>query len=347
MGVQKKERLFYLDFIRVIAVITILLTHYNALFVYMWDETALKKVVLTWKVANLYIGDFGVSLFLIISGAALMYVYEEKMEAKNFYLKRFLNIYPMFWLAWFCTFLYTFYVNRGINQNIPKKNIILTILGMDGYLSSVFPTFYQVGDWFVGFIVIMYLIFPLLWLGIKKSPVVTGVIIGILYMISFIWYPWRIPNCTFILIRLPEIFFGMYFVKSIKIVNWKVALVSFGVLMINTILSPSFDKNIQTTYIGIASFLLLVYISSKIKNLIIKRACRTLSKYSYAVFLTHHYIIYQIASKFDLNNITILESYLLFSLCCIIIAIFSKLLYEGNCHIVKAFQKQINQYWGN
>ena len=43
----------------------------------------------------------------------------------------------------------------------------------------------------------------------------------------------------------------------------------------------------------------------------------------------------------------ILESYLLFSLCCIIIAIFSKLLYEGNCHIVKAFQKQINQYWGN
>ena len=139
--------------------------------------------------------------------------------------------------------------------------------------------------------------------------------------------------------RLPEIYFGMYFVKYIKKVNVQVALISFGILTINTILSPSIDKNIQTTYIGIASFLLLVYIGSKVESLTIKKVCGILSNYSYAVFLTHHYIIYQIASRFDLNNITILESYLLFCLCCIIIALFSKLLYDGNDYIVKAIQK--------
>ena len=333
---QKRERIFYLDFIRVVAVISILLTHYNALYIYMWNEAALKKVVLTWKVANIYIGDFGVSLFLIISGAALMYVYEEKLELRAFYKKRFLSIYPMYWLAWFCAFLYSFYLNRGIDRTIPKKNIIFTLLGMDGYLSSVCPTFYEVGDWFVGFIVIMYILFPILWYGIKKNLKLTAILIGVLYLLNLIWNPWKIPNSTVIFMRLPEIFFGMYFIKYIKKVKFPVAIVSILVLFANSIIQPQVDKNIQTTYVGITSFLLLVYVADKISACIaIKKFCKIISKYSYAIFLTHHYIIYQIAAKFDLNTITILESYILFCLCCMGIAFFSKLLYEGNAHIVK------------
>ena len=53
---MKRERIFYLDFIRALAVILILLTHYNALFLYM-DPQPLDKVVITYKICNLYIGD--------------------------------------------------------------------------------------------------------------------------------------------------------------------------------------------------------------------------------------------------------------------------------------------------
>ena len=81
---MKRERIFYLDFIRALAVILILLTHYNALFLYM-DPQPLDKVVITYKICNLYIGDFGVSLFFIISGAALMYVYENSCNLAKFY----------------------------------------------------------------------------------------------------------------------------------------------------------------------------------------------------------------------------------------------------------------------
>ena len=38
---MKKERIFYLDFVRAIATIAILLTHYNALYVYMADESVM------------------------------------------------------------------------------------------------------------------------------------------------------------------------------------------------------------------------------------------------------------------------------------------------------------------
>ena len=79
---MKKERLFYLDFIRTIATISILLTHFNAIYIFSYPEQS-DKAVITSRVFGLYIGDFGVSLFFIISGAALMYIYGEKMDLKD------------------------------------------------------------------------------------------------------------------------------------------------------------------------------------------------------------------------------------------------------------------------
>lgn len=331
----EKKRIFYLDFIRAIAVISILLTHYNAIFVYMWDESALKKVVLTWKVANLYIGDFGVSLFFIISGAALMSVYSKKLEIKTFYLKRFWNIYPMFWIAYLAAFLYSFWVNRGIDPAIPKRNMLLSVIGMDGYLSGVVPTFYQVGEWFLGFIIIFYLIFPLLKMGVDKRPVLTAVVIGGMYVILNLYYPFTFNKSIFLLTRLPEICFGMYFVKYIKKTNGWMAILSLIVFVFNTIAQPSIDKDIQTTYVGIASFILLSFIAGFINASFIKKICFILSKYSYAIFLVHHYIITVVTSKFDLYNISVVQSYLLFILCCCIIALFSKGLYELNEYCLK------------
>lgn len=83
---MQKQRLFYLDFVRAFATIIILLTHYNA--IYLWADIP-EKAVITTRVCNLYIGDLGVSLFLIISGAALMYVYEEQLDLKTFYKNDF------------------------------------------------------------------------------------------------------------------------------------------------------------------------------------------------------------------------------------------------------------------
>ena len=93
---QKKvrERIFYLDFIRTIAVILIIITHYNAAFVFGLEPALTDRCVITEFPFGIYVGDLGVSLFLIISGAALMYVYEGDFDIKLFYKKRFWAIYP-------------------------------------------------------------------------------------------------------------------------------------------------------------------------------------------------------------------------------------------------------------
>ena len=87
----KKERLYALDLIRAIAVILILITHYNANFIGFNGPVQLDKVVLTAFPFNIYIGDLGVGLFLLISGASMYYVYaNQRLNLANFSKKRLL-----------------------------------------------------------------------------------------------------------------------------------------------------------------------------------------------------------------------------------------------------------------
>ena len=339
-----KKRVFGPDFVRAIAVILIILTHYNARFLWVGSEVAYKKMIIGIRTFNVYIGGLGVSLFLIISGYALMYTYGKKIEIRDFYKKRFWSIYPMFWIAYFVGFLHQFYRYRGIDHTIPLRNILFSIVGMDGYVSNAnIPTFYILGEWFLGFIIIFYIIFPVLRKCVLFYPKITGCIVMFLYGISILYYDLDFPQNMFMPVRLPELMFGMYFQRYIdmKKINWKVALAAGLILVFNTLFSPTYNENIQTTYVGIASFLLLIYLSNFADHsMIIKAFCNVLCKYSYPIFLVHHYIIAYFMGLFDLNNITVLESWILFILICCVIALFAKLLYNINnyiCRVVKHY----------
>lgn len=337
---MKKERCFYLDFIRAIAVVSILITHYNANFIYMNAESALDKVVLSTKVANIYIGDFGVSLFLIISGAALMYTYNERLELKTFYKKRFISIYPMFWIAYVIVFAHHFILNGGMDQTIPKYRLLFTLIGEDGYIGTVISTFYLIGEWFLGFIIIIYVIFPILRIGVQKYPIITIVLIMTLYSYFTIHYNINFIKNIFLFNRLPEIVFGMFFVQYIKKINIWVAGGALLLLLMNSICKPELDASFQMTYVGIASFLLLTYISQYLeKGILVKRVCQILSKYSYAIFLTHHYITQLFVAKINLTTITRFESYILFIIICCVVGFFSKLLYMLNNYVVASCRK--------
>lgn len=334
---MSKERLFYLDFVRALAAIAIIITHYNAVFLY-WDPPIPGLYVIDAFVFNIYIGRFGVSLFLIISGAALMHVYGNGIKLKKFYIKRFKSLYPMFWIAYSVAFLYMYvYKGNWASTQVPKQNLILTFLGMDGYLADLMPTFYLVGEWFLGFIVIFYIVFPLLRFMMERKPVLLAVAAMVIYCL-FIWrYPMRITASKNLFIRLPELLFGMYFIKYIKKVNLPTALISLAVLIANQIIKPSWNEDIQTTYIGIAAFLVLVYISQYVRSEKIHVICAWISKYSYAVFLTHHIIIYTLMTSFDPTKMTHIESYLVFFGLCFVISVASVILYKAHDYVMKGF----------
>lgn len=341
---MKRERLFYLDFVRALAAIAIVITHYNAIFLYM-NPSISNCYVIDAYVFNIYIGSFGVSLFLIISGAALMYVYEHACELKTFYFKRFKSIYPMFWIAYILAFLYI-YVYRGgwAASTVPKSHLLLTLIGFDGYLADMIPTFYLLGEWFLGFIILFYIVFPVLRLLINKHPVFLAVAAMLIYIYLQVDYNFQLASSKNLLVRLPELLFGMYFIKYNKKVKLPVCLIAAVVLVVNQIVKPGWLQDIQTTYIGIASFLILVYISYYVKNQKIQTICAWISKYSYAIFLVHHVVIYWTMGTFNLYAMTHLQSYLIFFGLCFVIAIMSELLYYVDAKVGKGCSILLNKF---
>ncbi|NEW66169.1 acyltransferase family protein [Granulicatella sp. zg-84] len=323
-----KKRLFYLDFIRAVAVISIVLTHYNAVFFYRAVQLP-EKTVFTYMVGGIPIGSWGVSLFLIISGAALMYTYNDSICLKTFYKKRLLTLFPMFYLVYSVVFFVLPLGYRAFSSGIiPRKNILFTLIGMDGYLSEVVPTFYLVGEWFLGFIILLYIIFPLLRKGVTEYPKSFAVISLMVYI--FLVFNYHIPfhKEKFLLLRLPEVLFGMYFVKYMKKVSVITLIGSLCVFLSGTLFSIQIDQIFKITLIGISSFLILVYVSEKVKNKYTVSVSAFLCKYSYAIFLVHHVIIDSFMSRINLDLIGLKKSYAFFFVCLVLIGIASMSVYK-------------------
>ncbi len=329
---KQKQRLFYLDFVRAVAVISIVMIHFNTRFLYI-DPPAPEKAVLTTSICNVYLGDWGVSLFLILSGASLMYVYRDVCDWKYFYKKRFLSIYPMFWIAYTVYFFYLFYINQAVpGGEIPKGRFLFSVLAFDGLLrANGYPTFYLLGEWFLGLIVLLYLLFPVLRKLLLEKPKILLAGIMIFYIAGLVIcgsLPISVLPSTIVFVRLPELVFGMFFVKYGWKIRGKAVLAAGVVLAGNAVLRPEISSNIQTTYVGIASFVLLVFLAGFLQNRAVQYVCGKLSQYSYAIFLVHHVVIAHMMERFDLSSMSRLHSYLLFVVVCGVIAFFSWMLYH-------------------
>ncbi|MCD2492135.1 acyltransferase [Lacrimispora sp. NSJ-141] len=338
---MKKERLFYLDFIRALATIMILLTHYNARYLFYYMNPAKpENAIISLYPFHLYIGDLGVALFFIISGVSLMYVYHKKCELKQFYSKRFQSIYPMFWITYFIAFLYFFFcLKHMIHMEVPKQNFILTILGLDGYLFGVVPSYYILGEWFLGCIILMYLIFPLLRKLLLSHPWILCIGAVLIY-IPFAFYEWfpSFSSSKLLFVRIPELIFGMIFIWKIKESRLWMAIIGVIILACTVFFNPALPSSVKTTYIGISFFIVLVYISKWLDRPIFRGICRTISKYSYAAFLTHHVIIDELAKHFPMADLSRSSRYLLFILYICITALVSWLVYQLNARIIQAIR---------
>lgn len=285
---MKKERILYFDVIKLLAVIFVFTCHFTRSLEYRGINFDFK--VLPDNLFTLYLGSYGVTLFFIISGASLMYVYDEKLVLRDYFKKRFLGIYPLFWALFIVSFFVNFYVNHGYNHDVPKWKILYSIIGIDGTLSWIGPTFYQVGEWFLGVIITLYVLFPLLRICVKKLPLLSFVgFLAVALVIAFL-YKGEFPVECIVLTRIPEFMFGMIFVKYIKKVRVFLAIPSAAVLALFAIAYDIGEWNllVRTYLVGISTFLLLVWIFSNVKNPLVTAISRFISNYNYPIFLIHH-----------------------------------------------------------
>lgn len=143
----------------------------------------MKNVELTWLkgYANGNVGSFLVTIFFAVSGALLHYHYADHPSLSGYYIKRWRGIYPMFYLGYLYFLVIKTCDNRTPFYRGGAWRYVFTLLGMDGYLEPRVSTYYIIGEWFLGAIIILYLLYPaVLWI-FKKSKMAAYVGTVLLY----------------------------------------------------------------------------------------------------------------------------------------------------------------------
>ena len=263
----------------------------------------------------------------MVSGAALQYTSpgqgREPLNLARFYQKRAKAVYPMFWLAWCIFFPIRFVTKPGYYAAAKTPSLLLTVLGLDNFAQAaglVTMDFACVGEWFLGSILFLYLLFPLLRWGLRKQPLLTwAVVLAASLPVHYMGWDARL-----VAIHIPEFLLGMAFV------HWK-RPARLGVLAGCAVLlftPAAADGKVACALFSAAAFILLAALGGCIHWVPLQNACALLSKYSYAVFLTHHVIILRLVDNFDLAAMTRRDTALLFGVYLLAVAAASAALFR-------------------
>lgn len=338
---QHRPRLFYLDFIRAFATILIVITHFNNPFLTVKGA----HPIFLNRPFNIYVGDWGVSLFLIISGAALMYTHgrQPKTDWKHFYYRRFITIFPMYWIAYISANIILFIRGRGsLPYSAPKWRILLSVFAFDGLASTGgIKTFYTLGEWFLGFIIIFYLVYPLLQAGVRDHPWITACCILVLYVATVIYVRfidvshigvtingYTFPAAVLLTMRLPELAFGMYFTHYMTKVNSWGLVSALAVLIVQCVypFAGLLLGDIAVTVVGIASFVVLVWLARWFDIRAFRKLVAWVARYSYPIFLVHHQLITFVFRHVSPTSLSAIQAYLLFAIDCLVICLLALIL---------------------
>lgn len=176
---SKSQRVFYLDLLNVIAIISVIALHCNGIVhgnpnTRAWNSSLLVECLCY----------FAVPLFIMISGANLLN-YREKYDTKTFFKKRFLKVLIPFIFWSFGMFLWKIYVIHSIEPFTNFKDLVNAI-----FMNKQETTYY-----FVWAIIGVYLTMPLLSLiDFNKNKKAIALFLALFFIINSL-----IPNILIVL----------------------------------------------------------------------------------------------------------------------------------------------------
>ncbi len=304
---MQKNRDFSLDFIRGIAILVIIFYHYNsaAVRITLDGGTTLFQY-------NSYAGTIGTTMFFILSGASLFLTTQNNFSLISFYKKRFLSIFPLFWATYILLVLLKTVAalpNPFVDRN--PLTFILTILGVDGFFLYKMPNYYMIGEWFLGCVIILYCLFPVIRFLFRKNK---HLLLAASFLLCIILE--NTYNLDMMLNRLPlfrvfEFVFGMYFVAACTNTSAKQnrLYLLFSTTGITVLFLSGFAGSLSTlnSVMGILFFVSLSTLVKLCEKHIPRKPINFLSTYSYAAFLLHHVILFRILTY--ANNSLLLANY--------------------------------------
>lgn len=304
---MKKERVLYLDLIRIVCFFMVTSYHFSVAVRTLGIEAA--YIDIFQGINHIVWAPIAVSCFFMVSGAALIYHYEEKLLLKEYYKKRFLGIFPLFWLAYLFAFLDYFYRSKSM-PDAPKINFLLTVIGMDGYLYEYVDNFYMIGEWFLGAIIILYILFPLYRLIMCKCKYILPVV----FLGASIWLLYNNPFDMVIEKNL--IVCSMYFVmgmlfemvrksphqKAVVIGRRIAAAVGVGLYIMVYLVEQSgyyFNAYHVVFMLAVSLYMIVMEISTWIRSGRVQRRITAIGHHSFAYYLLHHVFLYRYLPNFS------------------------------------------------
>ncbi|WP_029906129.1 acyltransferase [Prevotella sp. 10(H)] len=294
MEVKKYE---YIDSLRGIAILLVVLVHVQ----YIEGFTSSISYFSTTAFQFMANGHLGVSLFFIVSAFTLMMSHQRRQYEdhanRNFFIRRFFRIAPMYYLA-IVYFTFAYFVGFDFANidwsNVPKKELILNVLFVNGF----FPEYihhYVPGGWSITVEFTFYALFPLLFARLKTiNQVISFTLISLLISTvfnlllkgtgadinNFLGY--------YIVAQLPVFSLGIlaYRLVSVKeeIMNVKLSSLSFLAV---TIFVYCYTAISYDFLYSIVFFLLLIILSQKAYKLFSNKILAKIGKVSFSLYLVH------------------------------------------------------------
>lgn len=288
-----EKRIRELDVLRVVAMLFVITYHFGC----EYAAAGIPFFNLFYLTPNYDFGNIAVTIFIALSGGLLYKKYGAVQEIKPFYLKRAKAIYPPFWIL-------SLYIPLSMIRHLVASgsaffagnpfSLLLTVVGFDGYFKIFgFNTYAFCGDWFVGAIILLYLLYPLLACLYQKRPATAIAVLALLYALQYL-IPAEYDDLFNALPATLALKFciGFILIENLeRLRNWRVALVA-GILFL-TITFVNIPGRINTDCLGtIAAFALFAVIFYIAPNLLrfnmANKSIQKLAALSYCVFLVQH-----------------------------------------------------------
>lgn len=294
-----------IDVIRCVATIQIVLFHMCV------SEEPFANALVLW-------GREGVGLFFAISAAGLINRYYYEFNCKSYFKKRFVSLYVPFWIAYAAIFIRNYFANSfhfpWEFSGISKKYMVLSLLGVDGFAGALgIPNFALIGEWFLGVIILIYLLFPV-WrkLFIKFPEFTVIIILGARVLICLKNPIPQLPVCFNPITALSNFSIGAYlllfhskeYIKRSKTLNVTVPCLSVALIMMGKYLTLQCGQaDIGEIFATVGLLFILLVIAPAVMKYASKFV-KSICSISYEIFLVHHVVIYATTTVVH-NNFTV------------------------------------------
>lgn len=310
-----KKKYEFMNVLRVLSMVAIVFYH-MVFTLYIYGIRQIDSIRFLFENTNMHIAKVGVGLFFMLSGAGLFLSDKDKeFKVTAFYKKRFVKILIPFYIVYICYFAFLvatghLLLNDPFSGKVLKPwSFIYTILGMDAYLENfgIATCSLGIGEWFLGCLIIIYIIYPLLRWAMLKNKYVIMLLATLYYIFINLFYAKiplfaNVPMYTNLVIKIYDFLLGMFIVTLLdKLPVWS----HIAGLIVNLffVFCPVVLPGINSYQIPIQcvsaflAFAGLENVLSSDKAKMPMKLISVLSTYSYEYFLVHHFVILHLTTQ--------------------------------------------------